>query len=244
MSYSVDTLSCLLIKFFFVCSNELLYKINHRYEILKLNELVLLNSSIIRFAMGRCKESDRAFFARMVREFPGIFRTDNSILFCIYCNCEVTGKKIYLVKQHLSTQRHKDAEIKQNKSENPPQKLLTEFGKNEKVNEFNFDLCKTLIEANVPLKKIRHPSMVSFLEKYTKNSVPSDTTLRQKYIPMLFEKCIEDLRAKANNKCIWVSIDETTDSENRMIANFVFGLMEDVDEKSPKRGKCYPIGSR
>lgn len=199
----------------------------------------LLASSIRRLAMGKCKESDRAFYTRMVREYPGVFRTDNSILFCIYCSCDITGKKVHLVKQHLATQKHKDAEARHSKSENPQQKLLTEFGKDQNINEFNLDLCKTFVEANIPLKKLRHPSLVSFLEKYTKKSVPSDSTLRQKYIPILYEKCIEELRTKAKNKCIWVSIDETTDCENRMVANFVFGLMEDVGENSTERGKCY-----
>lgn len=47
---------------------------------------------------------------------------------------------------------------------------------------------------------------------------------------------METMRAKAKNKYIWV--DETTESDQRIIANFIFGLME-INENSIERGKCY-----
>lgn len=101
------------------------------------------------------------------------------------------------------------------------------------------DLCETFVEANIPINKVKHPSVVRFLEKYTDHTVPSDTLLRQKYVPTLYDKCIEELRSNVGNKHIWISIDETTDCEDRLVANFVFGLMEDVGEDSPECGKCY-----
>lgn len=98
---------------------------------------------------------------------------------------------------------------------------------------------RPFFKANIPLKKVSHPSVVNFLEKYTNSTVPSESTLRQKYVPLLYDETIETLRDKAANKCIWTSIDETTDSEQRLVVNFVFGLMEGVDENSQERGMCY-----
>lgn len=187
------------------------------------------------------KETDRAFNERMVREFPGNFRIDDTVLFCIKCNCPVPSKKLSSVKAHLETKKHTDAEELREKNQGraQTQTLLTEHQKPQTINPFNMDLCRTFLEANIPLKKITHPSVIEFIQKYTNNTLPSETTLRQKYVPILYNKCIEDLRAKVGNKYIWVSIDETTDCENRLVANFIFGLMEGVDDNSPEKGKCY-----
>lgn len=107
------------------------------------------------------------------------------------------------------------------------------------VNVFHKDLCKTFMEANVPLHKISNPSVVNFLEKYTERTIPNEGTLRKKCVSILYDQTMADLRAKAANKCIWVSVDETTDSEQRLIGNFMFGLMEGIEDGSGERGKCY-----
>lgn len=92
------------------------------------------------------------------------------------------------------------------------------------------DLCKTFLEANIPLYKVNHQSVVKFIEKYTSNSAPNQNTLRQTYVPHLYKKMIENLRVKAAEKYIWVSLDETTDVEQRMVANFVFGILGDESD--------------
>lgn len=189
--------------------------------------------------MPKVKETASEFLSRMRREYPGVFRTDNSVLFCIYCNHTVTGNKLFNVKQHIAGNKHKEA-AKRRTAGQSAQTLLPEYQQTQRINPFNMDLCQTFIEANIPLKKVSHPSVVKFLEKYTSNTMPCESTIRQKYVPILYNTCIEDLQAKAADKHIWVSIDETTDSEQRLVANFMFGLMEGItDENSPERGKCY-----
>lgn len=186
--------------------------------------------------MPKIKETASEFCARFAEQYRGVFRADRSVLYCLLCNCSVNGVKSWNVKQHLSTVKHLNAAEKRGKK---VQTLLTEFEQPQPTNEFNADLCQTFLEANIPLKKAAHSSVVKFLEKYTNKTVPSESTLRQKYVPLLFDETIETLRDKAANKCIWASIDETTDSEQRLVVNFVFGLMEGVDENSSERGKCY-----
>lgn len=53
---------------------------------------------------------------------------------------------------------------------------------------------------------------------------------------MLYEDKIKYLRAKACNKYIWTSLDETTDANQRYVANFAFGILDDSEEE---RNKCY-----
>lgn len=86
------------------------------------------------------------------------------------------------------------------------------------------DLTKTFIESNIPLHTIRQPSMVKFLEIHTKYGVPSESTLR-KCIPKIYNECMNKMKGIAANKYLWVSIDETTDSEERYVANFIFGVL-------------------
>lgn len=140
------------------------------------------------------------------------------------------------MKQHIGTTKH-DTAANRNKDSQKTQTLLTEH-QQPKINQFNLDLCKSFLEANIPLKKVSHPSIIRLFETYTKNSMPCESILRQKYVPMLFDNCMETLREKAKDKYIWVSLDETTDSKQRMVANFVFGIM-DSDENSSERGKSY-----
>lgn len=87
--------------------------------------------------------------------------------------------------------------------------------------------------------KITRPSFIAFLEKYTKQRIPSDTTLRTDYLPVLYEETMEKLREKAKGKKIWITVDETTDVEQRMVANFVFGILGVESEY----GKSYLLNS-
>lgn len=185
------------------------------------------------------KESATSFYTRVVADYPGVFRTDNSVLYFNYCNVQVTASKIFQVKQHISTGKHQAAEKlkKTGQPTQPTQTFMTEF-QQPKINQFSFDLCQSFVVANIPLKKVSHPSIIRFMETHTKNTMPSESSLRQKYVPMLYDQCLEKLREKAKNRYIWVSLDETTDSKQQMVANFVFGIMES-DENHPERGKCY-----
>lgn len=190
--------------------------------------------------MVKTVENRRDFIARMVREFPGTFRSDQSILFCLLCECSVNATKRSHVKQHIATDKHKKKIQKTNESgSSVRQSLLTEHHPHtSQISEYSMDLCKAFIEANIPLKKVGHPSVVKFLNKYTEKAMPSETTLRRKYVPILYDDTMKMLREKAQNKHIWVSIDESTDVEHRYVVNFIFGIL-DGDENSPERGKCY-----
>lgn len=187
------------------------------------------------------KETQSAFNFRMVREYPKLFCADNNVLYCLICEQKAPASKLFTVKQHLRTGKHVSLmKKKQDPNGTTSQTLMTNFQKPQpQVNMFHMDLCKTLMEANIPLHKISNKGLIDFLEKYTNRTVPSESTLRNKYVSTLYDETISNLRAKVANKRIWVSVDETTDSEQRLVGNFVFGLMEGIEEDSDERGKCY-----
>lgn len=188
--------------------------------------------------MPKQKETTREFCSRIVTEYPDVFRTDGSILFCTFCDAPLTGNKTSNVKQHIETAKHKKAVETKNKSTALKQTLMPEHQVPQKINQFHMDLCQMFVSANIPMKKIEHPKVVNFIESYTGKTMPSESLLRKKYVPILHDESLEKMRAKAKDKYIWVSIDETTDSEGRFVTNFIFGILDDAED-SPERGKCY-----
>lgn len=178
----------------------------------------------------------------MAETYKGVFTVDEKVLFCTICEVKVTAKKLSGVKQHLDTSNHKS---KIEKRSAPSQQLISKFANDSKpgpnLNPVFMDVCELFLETNIPLKKLRHPKMKQFLEKYTKTS-PTETTIRKNYVPVVYNDCLDKLRAKAKGKYIWVSLDETTDVEQRLVANFVFGILDSSD--GLERGKCYLLDVR
>lgn len=194
--------------------------------------------------MPRNKESRGEFYKRIASDYPGVFRCDNSVLFCLMCDTDVAAKQASQVKQHLSTTKHSEAVERKTRSKaGGSQTLLTTLhettDRNRNTNEFSMDLAKCFLEANIPLHKITNPSVKRFIEKHTKYAAPSESALRQKYLPILYEETIEKLKQRAAGKYIWVSLDESTDCEQRFVANFVFGILGEEQE----RGRSYLFAS-
>lgn len=68
----------------------------------------------------------------------------------------------------------------------------------------------------------------------------SESTLRTKYLPIFYDECIEKMKMIAAGNFIWISVDESTDSEQRLVANFVFGELNVERE----RGRSYLFASQ
>ena len=56
-------------------------------------------------------------------------------------------------------------------------------------------------------------------------------TLRKYYVRSIYENTMKHLRGKANGRKLWVSIDESTDVEQRYVACFVFGILGVEEER-------------
>jgi len=179
------------------------------------------------------KESSSAFLARIVEKFPNNFRNDNSVLLCLQCETKINATQIFQVKQHLATQKHVQATQRKEKRESLNQTLVTQFQSKpgSKLNYFSARLTKTFLRAGLPLYKINHPDIQKFLEEFTSFVPPTDSALRKNYVPNLYQECLEKLRKKAANNYIWATLDETTDSQQRYVANFMFGVLGVKEEE-------------
>ncbi|PSN38201.1 hypothetical protein C0J52_20758 [Blattella germanica] len=150
--------------------------------------------------------------------------TDNKILFCNLCQCAVSSTQKFLVQQHITTSKHQA-----NKQLNSKQRqlFLTQPTTSNVRSEFNIDLCRSLISADIPLYKLKNKAFREFLEKHTQHTIPDESTLRKTYAPSIYDETIQKIRDEIKDSSIWVSIDETSDKEGRHVGNVVIGLLSE-----------------
>ncbi|KAJ4435735.1 hypothetical protein ANN_18352 [Periplaneta americana] len=117
--------------------------------------------------------------------------TDNKILFCNLCQCAVSSTQKFLVQQHITTSKHQA-----NKQLNSKQRqlFLTQPTTSNVRSEFNIDLCRSLISADIPLYKLKNKVFREFLEKYTQHTIPDESTLRKTYAPSIYDETIQKIR--------------------------------------------------
>jgi len=64
---------------------------------------------------------------------------------------------------------------------------------------------------------------------YTGKDISSESKLRKGYVNEIYENTIQKIRNYVQNKCIWVSINETTDVTGRYVANVVIGILNETE---------------
>jgi hypothetical protein len=162
-----------------------------------------------------------------VKEFgEKIFSTDGDILLCRVCEKSVNFEKRYFVTQHCDSGVHKrnvEKALGTSSTKSAPQTIGECLV--DKDNEFTMDLCNALIASDIPMHKIENHTFRTFLEKYTKKSIPSRSSLR-KYVDRNYQLTLAKIRESVGDKNIWISIDETTDSMGRYVANTIIGTLE------------------
>ncbi|CAB3232080.1 unnamed protein product [Arctia plantaginis] len=71
------------------------------------------------------------------------------------------------------------------------------------------------LKANIPLNKLDHPAVRSYMEKYVPGSgnLPSGDNLRRKYVPQCGVSEKDEVKQKLNNQPLVVVADETSDKQ-------------------------------
>ena len=83
-----------------------------------------------------------------------------------------------------------------------------------------------LLSADIPFKKINNPIFKQCLEKYTKQAVPDESTLRKNYLPKCYQNDLQKLREKVGKNFVYITVDETIDARGLQIANVLIGVLE------------------
>ena len=155
-----------------------------------------------------------------------VFSIDNVVLFCKLCEVKVDPERRSSIIQHIKTEKHRRAIERQiNQKTKNSQQLLTNL--TSKKSTFNMDLCRAFISANIPLNKLQNTEFRKFLQLYTQKDVPTESTIRKFYLDDYYEEMMANIRQRVFLKKIWISIDETTDAEERQIANAIIGTLEE-----------------
>lgn len=165
------------------------------------------------------------------------FKHDGHILYCIPCERAIPGasSKKSFVSQHVATQEHQRNLARKQNSEQAEQAFLSQCtsSKPTKQQVFNSKLTKALLFSDIPISKLRQPAFKEFLEWASGCTIPSTTTIRQNYMPNLYEDEIRKLQTRFKGQRIWVGLDELTDSVGRCVAGVVAGCLKvDAPERS------------
>jgi len=143
-----------------------------------------------------------------------VFSSDGSVLFCKVCEKAVNFEKRYFVTQHTEGVAHKKVlEKKANAAKTPL--LKTFISTTKRQSNFSYDLCNAFVCAGIPLWKLQNASLRSFFEKYVKQDLPDESTLRKNYLDRAYQSTMDEIRRNLADKKIWMSIDETTDTTGR-----------------------------
>lgn len=184
--------------------------------------------------MPKVKSSKCTIVGKMVEEFGSdTLSGDGEILKCIPCNRELNYNRKSNIIAHLATAKHRN-----NVRDGSNDQNNTGEG-NEDKKQFNLDLCEALVNANIPIWKIENKKFKSFLKKYTRYEVPDESTIRKNYVDVHFKNTMRAIQTNVGNSKIWVSIDETTDTTGRQIANMIIGILE-----VGKESKMYLLNSQ
>lgn len=168
--------------------------------------------------MPKVANSVKRKLEEFVAQFP-ILRTDGKILFCKACNSLINADRLFNVEQHLKGKAHVSLAEKKTTIHKMWKESISVA-----PSSFGLDLCETLVSCDIPLYKLRSEKLNIFFNKYTTEKVPSETTIREKFVPQLADQLMEKIISAVQDKYLWISIDETSDSQKKKVVNVVLGV--------------------
>lgn len=160
--------------------------------------------------------------------------TEPDRLYCKYCSTYLYKINSYSLNRHEQTDKHKhfyQVATSVSTTVNSAEVLMT------RKSEFSRELCEAFLAADIPLWKLQNKKLHNFLEKWTHQNIPEASTIRKNYIKPCYIETMCKIRNSVGENDVWIS-DETTDVENRAVANFIIGTLH-----SDRPGKIYLLHS-
>lgn len=160
-------------------------------------------------------------------------KVENEKVFCMVCVKPINvnpSKYMCRISEHLSSDSHKRHRELKIRNDNKLQTLLTEsFDKSkEKADDSDYfitRLTEALITSNIPLNNLSKKPMIDFLEEFTQKTIPHESTIRKRYLPLLYEKTIKKIRQTVGFNYVYFIVDETTDVCGRKVFNTLVGVL-------------------
>lgn len=187
-----------------------------------------------------------------VRQLPGgeyvwHYNADNDQVLCKICSCGFgysASNVTYRVNKHMESEKHKSG-TEASTSRQQTINQLSFLSSTPKTNVFRTKLTQMLVSANIPVFKVENEKFKSFMEKWTGQVLPSESSIRKSYLPIEYENTVKTVRDKIADNDYYIQIDEATDANGRSIFAVLIGLLKDIEkpylievrqvEKVPKR---------
>lgn len=132
----------------------------------------------------------------LVSEFENVFDCcDDSLVLCNVCRLTLVHPTRWSLLRHINSEKHQTSLVRVSKSE-VQSRVTTALLDGKTLSKFNADLCKTLLETDIPLTKLNHPSLRKFLETYTEHKCPDESTLRKYYIDSIYQQKLQTIRSE------------------------------------------------
>jgi hypothetical protein len=119
-----------------------------------------------------------------INQYPGIFREDNGIMFCNFCDLSIEWRLKSIVDGHCLSKSHiKKKQTYERNTRRQKQVTILAFESKKEVIE---DLIEAFSLANIPLEKINN--LLPFFKKYLKEggAISQAPTLYQIHLPHVF----------------------------------------------------------
>ncbi|KAI4484108.1 hypothetical protein M0804_007564 [Polistes exclamans] len=161
------------------------------------------------------------------------FIIEGDIVNCQACNKQINCHRKSQLTQHANTTIHKqNTGLRNNSGTNGNDRVTN-------TNQFYNDMYEAMVAAKIPWRCLSNVTWRNFLEKYTDRNVPNEITLVKKnYLQNIYLSCIRNIRKDIDEYNIWISINETTDSDGRFIINLVVGKMCEKEASEPHLLAC------
>ena len=123
-----------------------------------------------------------------VKDYNGIFRADDGLLFCNYCDLSIEWKHKSTIDANCASKKHASQKIifETREKVQSQQTLQTTLLASASKKEVIEDLIEAFANADIPLEKVN--ILLPFFKKHLKEggAIPKAPTLRQLYLPNVF----------------------------------------------------------
>ena len=158
------------------------------------------------------------------KEYECYREIDETTVFCTVCDKQIrardNGRENSSLGYHVKTKKH--VERAKNSSGITPS-IAQVIGKRK--DDFNYHLVKAFIQSGIPLFKLSHPSMNYLFNNLLGKHVFDRRYLTDKYIPILYNECLVEIRASVADHFVYFMLDETPDAKQRCVVNVLVGVL-------------------
>lgn len=185
--------------------------------------------------MGRHKVPLKRRLDDYTHEFGRhVLKSDGKALFCIVCDHGINNPEARCnVIHHLNSATHQENAKRPNRDSQPFMGDALQNAGQSKETRYRRELCRALVETDIPFTKLDHPEFRTFLEKWTSQKTPDESTLRKNYLPRQYEERIQELQQLFAGKHIWVGMDELCDKSKRSVGAVVVGRLDSNGWEAP-----------